>query len=126
VLEEITANGVRRLRLHLSSPRGAERISVQINSEILSATVQGKRLAADDTVREPQKRWSLIYVAPPKEGIELVLETRPGPPLAMQLVDESYGLPLRDGVTFTDRPDHMMPAPYFRSDFSLVRQDYSF
>ena len=126
LLEDATANGVRRLRLHLSSPRGAERISVQINAEILSATVEGKRLASDDNASEPAKRWSLLYFALPKDGIELVLETRSAPPLAMQLVDESYGLPLRAGATFTDRPDHMMPAPFFRSDFTLVSQNYSF
>jgi hypothetical protein len=128
VLEDLSANGLRRLRLHLSSPRGAERISVsvQTSAEILGATVEGKRLLSDDAVSGPQKNWSLIYLAPPGEGIELVLETRSAPPLALRLVDESYGLPLRDGGTFTDRPAYMMPAPSLRSDFSLVSQNYSF
>jgi hypothetical protein len=40
-------------------------------------------------------------------------------------VDESYGLPLLDGATFKERPAHMMPAPFFRSDFSLVSRDFS-
>jgi hypothetical protein len=35
-------------------------------------------------------------------------------------------LPLLDGRTFKDRPEHMMPAPFFRSDFSLVSRDFSF
>jgi hypothetical protein len=125
VLEDTTANGLRRLRLHLSSPRGAERISVRISAEILSASVEGKRLLSDDAARDPRKNWSLIYLAPPKEGIELVLETRSALPLAVRVVDESYGLPLRDGGTFTERPAHMMPAPFLRSDFSLVSQNYS-
>jgi hypothetical protein len=126
VLEDATANGVRHLRLHLASSRGAERISVQISAEILSAAVDGKRLNSNATASEPQKRWSLYYFALPKEGIELMLETRSTPPLAVRVVDESYGLPLLDGAKFTARPAHMMPAPFFRSDFSLVSQDYSF
>jgi hypothetical protein len=123
VLEDVTANGVRHLRLRLASPRGAERMSVQINGEVLSASVEGKLLKSHAAT---QKSWRLLYLAPPEEGIELVLETRSTPPLAVRLVDESYGLPLRDGGTFTDRPAHMMPAPFFRSDFSLVSQNYSF
>jgi hypothetical protein len=98
-------------------------MSVQINGEVLSASVEGKLLKSHAAT---QKSWRLLYLAPPKEGIELVLETRSTPPLAVRLVDESYGLPLRDGGTFTDRPAHMMPAPFFRSDFSLVSQNYSF
>jgi hypothetical protein len=126
VLEDVTANGVRHLRLHLVSPRGAPRISVQISGEVLSAAVDGKRPGSNRATNEPQKNWSLYYFALPKEGIELVLETRSPPPLAMRVVDESYGLPLLDDAKFTARPAHMMPAPFFRSDFTLVSQDFSF
>jgi hypothetical protein len=125
VLEDVTANGIRHLRLHLVSPRGAERMSVQVDAEVVSAAVEGKPLVSNGTASDPQKSWSLYYLALPKEGIELVLETRSAPPLAIRLVDESYGLPLIDGATLTGRPAHMMPAPFFRSDFSLVRRDYS-
>lgn len=126
VVEDVNANGVRRLRLHLTSPRGAERISVQVNAEILTAAVEGKRLTSDDRAGESERNWSLIYLAPPKDGIELILETKSTAPLPVRLVDESYGLPPRDAGAFKDRPAHMMPAPFFRSDFSLVSRNYSF
>jgi hypothetical protein len=126
VLEDVTANGLRHLRLHLASPRGAERISVQISGEVLNAAVDGKRLMQSATASAPQRNWSLYYFALPKEGMELALETRSTSPLALRVVDESYGLPLLDGARFTSRPAHMMPAPFFRSDFSLVSQDFSF
>jgi hypothetical protein len=126
VLEDISANGRRHLRLQLSSPRGAERIGVQVQADVVSATVQGKPLASDRNAAEPEKKWSLIYLAPPQDGIELVIETESASQLVLKLVDESYGLPLRDGVTFKERPPQMMPAPFFRSDFSFVSQDYSF
>lgn len=126
VLEDVTVNGVRHMRLHFVSPRGAERISVQVSAEVLSATVGGKDLKADTTAREAQKSWSLLYLALPKDGIELVLETKSAPPLAVRVVDESYGLPLLDSTAITARPAHMMPAPFFRSDVTLVSQTYSF
>jgi hypothetical protein len=126
MLEDVTANGVRRLRLRLASPRGAERISLKISAEVLSAAIDGKSLTPNPAAAEPAKSWSLYYFALPKEGIELVLETRSTSPLAARVVDESYGLPLLDGATFRERPAHMMPAPFFRSDFSLVSRDFSF
>jgi hypothetical protein len=127
VLEDVAAaDGVRRLRLRLVSPRGAERLSVQITAAILSVAVNGKPLISSDPTSVPQTRCSFLYVALPKAGIELVLETRSNSSLALRLVDESYGLPLLDGATLSDRPAHMMPAPAFRSDFSLVSQNYSF
>jgi hypothetical protein len=125
VLEDVTANGVRHLRLHLVSPRGAERISVQVSAEVLRAAIDGKDLTADTAASEAQKNWSLFYLALPKDGIELVLETRSTPPLAIRVVDESYGLPLLDGATNKSRPVNMMPAPFFRSDVTLVSRNYS-
>jgi hypothetical protein len=122
VLEDLTANGIRHMRLHLVSRRGAERISVQVSAEILSATVDGKPLTSGPTT---PKSWSLLYLALPKDGIDLVIETRSAPPLTMRLMDESYGLPLLDGEKLKDRPAHMMPAPFFRSDFTLVSQNFS-
>jgi hypothetical protein len=55
----------------------------------------------------------------------LVIETRSAPPLAVRLVDESYGLPFLDGDKLKDRPAYMMPAPFFRSNFTLVSQNFS-
>ncbi|MEY2511473.1 MAG: hypothetical protein QOE26_2236 [Verrucomicrobiota bacterium] len=123
VLEDLTANGIRHLRVRVTSPRGAERMSVQFNTGILSATVDGKPLTSDPTT---QKGWSLLYLALPKEGIELVIETRSAPPLAVRLMDESYGLPRLEGEKLKDRPAYMMPAPFFRSDFTLVSRNFSF
>jgi len=125
VLEDVTLNGLRHLRLHLVSRRGAERISVQASAEVLSAAIDGKALTSNTTASEGQKSWSLFYLALPKDGIDLVLETRSTPPLSMRVIDESYGLPLLDGAAITARPAHMMPAPFFRSDFSLVSRNYS-
>jgi Peptidase family M28 len=126
VLEDVTANGIRHLRLRLVSPRGAARISAQVSAEVLSAAVDSKDLTADKTVSEAQKNWSLLYVALPKDGIELVLETKSTSPLNLRVTDESYGLPLLDSVAITARPAHMMPAPFFRSDVALVSRNYSF
>ena len=98
---------------------------MQVSAEVLNAAVDGKGLTSETTASEAQKNWSLFYLALPKDGIELVLETRSTPPLSMRVVDESYGLPRLDGATLTARPAHMMPAPFFRSDVTLVSRNYS-
>ncbi len=126
VVEDVTVGGVRQLRLHLTSPRGAERISVQVPGEVLTAEVNGKRLESQTPATESKKGWGLFYVALPKDGIDLLLATKAPPPFTMRVVDESYGLPQLKGAKFTVRPAHMMPAPFFRSDFILVSQNYSF
>lgn len=126
VVEDRTENGVRRLRLHLASPRGAERMSVRIHASVVSAAIQGKRLEAHPITSASRIRWDLSYFGLPKEGIDLDFETKTNPPLLLEVVDESYGWPQLDGTVITARPAEMMPAPFFRSDLSLVSRNYSF
>ena len=126
MVEDATANGVRRLRIHLSSPRAAPRISLQTDATILSASVEGKILTATGGAARIGKSWGLLYLAPPTGGIDLLLETPLSAPLSVQVMDESYGLPEVPGFPFKARPADMMPAPYFRSDFTLVSRQYTF
>ena len=100
---------VKKLRLGAGRERtGLERGGMSVpnsgfgdtGTEILSAAVNGKRLTANTSASEPQKDWSLYYFALPKEGIELAVETKSAAPLAVRVVDESYGLPLIGGGTF--------------------------
>ena len=126
VVDDVTANGIRRLRIHLSSPRAAPRISLQTDAAILSASVEGKILTAKAGAARGGKNWGLLYLAPPAEGIDLLLETPPSSSLTVQVMDESYGLPEVPAFKFTARPADMMPAPYFRSDFTLVTRNYTF
>lgn len=122
LIEDKDGNGVRRLRLHIFSPRAAPRISIEIDGETLSATVEGRRLEAVP----PGRPWTLIYLAPSEGGFELELGTRSGTQVSLKVADESYGLPRFEGPAFTERPPRMMPAPFFRSDFSLVTRSYPF
>jgi len=126
VVEDLAANGVRRLRLHLTSLRGAPRISLQIDAPVLRASVGGKTLASKRSADYSEKRWGLLFLAPPDDGIEVVIETASSGPLTVQVMDESYGLPEFADSSYTARSAGMMPAPYFRSDFSLVTRSYKF
>lgn len=130
VLEDVTENGVRRLRLRVTSPREASMLSVQAeqNSEVLNASVNGKRVTSLNATAAPAgaNRWGFYYFALPKDGIELTLETKTSQPLTLKVVDETYGLPNLTGVSLKSRPDHMMPAPMPFSDSTLVSKSYTF
>lgn len=130
VLDDVTENGVRRLRLHIASPREASMLSVQAeqNSELLNASVNGKRVTAANAPASPagSNRWGFYYFALPKDGIELTLETKTAQPLTLKVVDETYGLPNLTGISLKSRPDHMMPAPMPFSDSTLVSKSYTF
>lgn len=129
VIGDTTENGVRHLRLHITSPREASMLSVQAeqNSEVLAAAVNGRRISSSKpSAAAGRNRWGFYYFALPKDGIELTLETKISQPLTLRVVDETRGLPELTGATFKTRADHMMPAPLPFSDSTLVSKSYTF
>ena len=114
VLKDDTSGDVRTLRLRASSPRGAEDLSLWLESDdpeepgspVLSAAVDG------EPVEEPESpgwgRWALDYYALPGEGVELTLKVRAGTPVRLRVADRSGGLPDAPGVDET-RPPGTMP-----------------
>ena len=89
VLEDKSADGVRTLRLRISSPRQAGTVSVYIdsNAEVLSASVN--KTPMDD---HPDN-WGVRIEGVPQQGVELELQLKTTEPLKLRLVDQSYGLP---------------------------------
>jgi hypothetical protein len=130
LLGDDTEDGLRRLRLKISSARPGVTIASRPGSDarVLSASVNGKRSASGDAGAPRQARgpWSLQYWAPPPEGIELTLEVEPSRPLELMVVEQSYGLPQEAAAAFKPRPEHTMPKPFGYSDVTLVTKSYTF
>lgn len=113
ILVDTTSGDARTLRLRASSPRGAEYLSLWLESDdpeepgtpVLSAAVDG------EPVEEPENpgwgRWAMEYHALPEDGIELVLKLRPEAPVVLRVVDHSDGLPDVPGVEEARPPDTM-------------------
>jgi hypothetical protein len=129
LLGDETSNGVRKLRLHLASPRQAQVFGLYLdkNASVLAATVEGKPIAVRQN-HEQGEGWGLRYYGLEPQGIELTLEVRSSSPLGIAVTDTSYGLPSLPGFTFQPRPDDMMPSSNstFIENATVLKRSYSF
>jgi len=128
---EATQNGVRSVRVRISLHRQSRTVYIcaEPETEVLGALVNGRRVAATGALTPSQTRnpWRLRYSALPKEGLELIIETKPSQPLRLRLIDVSYALPEIPGVAFKRRPEYLMPAPsYDFSDTTVVAKSFAF
>jgi len=92
VLDDKSQDGVRKLRLRLTSPRQAGMLAFYLdsNAEIVNASVNGVPTGDDSGARSP---WGVQINGFPQQGVELQLELKTTDPVKFRLVDQSYGLP---------------------------------
>ena len=104
--------GGQRIRFKVRSMRGAEQLWVNVapGMEIRSAAVEGHALNARRNASHP---WSLRFVGPPAQGIEMELEIIGLAPIGIQAVDRTSGLPPIAKAIENPRPSDMMAAPIF-------------
>ena len=127
LLEANTNNGVRALRLRVTSPRNAPVASIYVdsNTEMLRVLVNGKHIddAADPGPFGRMNQWSMRYYALPKDGIEFYCETKSTGPIKLRVVDQSYELPAQ---TFRPRPDYIIPSSAWLTDSTFVSKSFVF
>ncbi|HWX40993.1 MAG TPA: M20/M25/M40 family metallo-hydrolase [Blastocatellia bacterium] len=123
VLEDQSAEGVRSLRLRITSNRQAPiaTIYVQTEGQTLNATVNGKSNGA-----QLRPQWAFEYCGLPKEGIELGLRVNSSRPIKIQVADQTFGLPEIPGVSVAPRPDYLMPVNFPNSDSTMVCRAFIF
>ena len=92
VLDDKSQNGVRKLRLRLTSPRQAGMLAFYLdsNAEVVNASINGVPTGDDNGARSP---WGVQINGFPQQGVELQLELKTTDPVKFRLVDQSYGLP---------------------------------
>lgn len=131
LLGDATADGVRTLRLRVTSPRQAPVMTVYMDSEVhvRGASVDGRKIDDGEPAApsEDQPRWRLNYYGFPKQGVELTLEMDDTKPLKIWVMDQSYGLPEIPGASNHPRPEWIKPAAWrLYSDQTLVDKSSSF
>jgi hypothetical protein len=109
---------VLRLRIAAQRPAAVLRITLQSQAGLAAVSVAGQRFAGIARQSRQGERILLEYHAPPAEGIELVVETRRQGPLAVNVVDRSFGLP----PPVPARPQFLMPSPRLLTDCIMVRR----
>jgi hypothetical protein len=124
VLGDKVTDGVRTLSLRLASPRGARVVSLYVDptSEIVAAVIGGKRVEYNKA-SDGKRWWELTYAAFPREGAEIVLETKTAGPLQVKVVSQSDGLPGAPQVVFQSRPADIIPAR--NSDTTYVTRTFT-
>jgi hypothetical protein len=112
VLSDVVTGDRRTVKLRLTSPRGAQEISLLVHSVVgtLTAAVQGQTLGgADTTILDGTTvRWAFDYYAPPPGGIDVTLAFQAGPSVLLSAEDFSYGIPAALAGRYAPRPAGML------------------
>jgi Peptidase family M28 len=121
VLADSTANGVRSLRLRLTSQRGAPtaHLDLTLPGDLVSASVDGQniKIGADTPVR----RLPLTAYNLGTRGMTVTLLVRSRAPITGTLTDYSSGLPHIPGTNVQQRSGAFLPAPFDFRDPTAVR-----
>lgn len=123
VLDDTTTDGVRTVRMLLTSPRGAPtaHADLKLPGDLVAATVGGEAIKLD--AGTSQRRLPLAVYNIGDEGFELSVSVRSTGAITGTLTDFSNGLPEISGMTVRDRPNEYMPAPFdFRDPTAVTTQ----
>ena len=129
-LEDVKRDGLRTLRLRVTSPRQAPALSIYWKRELKleALAVNGKRVVEEnsETPMGPARYRVFSYVGLPENGIELSLETKSPEPIDLKIEEWSYGLPPIPGRVYTDRPGHIIAAPFPYNDSTVITKSVTF
>ena len=130
VLEDNTADGIRRLRMRIISTREAPVILLGATSsiEVSAVSIAGRSISLSSTplslgIDNP---WLLCYYGLPKEGLDISLDIKSSEPIKLRVVDQSYGLAQLEGQSYKPRPDYLMPSAILDSDSVYVWKSFTF
>lgn len=125
-VEDSESNGVRTLRLRITSPREAHLIevfaSVSDGAKVVAASVNGKEVAST------AEGVLMRYFSLPREGIEFMLKMNSSQPLRLQIADYTYGIAQSTGIPIQERPEGVMMSPLYSwwQDTAAVSKSYTF
>jgi hypothetical protein len=125
VLEDQVQEQTRRIHMRVISAREAATLFIYSGTELSEAFVNGQPLTKGQDAPAWKKGQMLIYWAPPREGIDLLLKTKSSEPLIVKVVDQSFQLPELTNVTVKARPNYIVPAPFSYSDSTFIGKSFS-
>jgi hypothetical protein len=117
VIEDKSVDGVRTIKVRLSSPRQAGLVAVYVdsNAQVLNASVNSTTIT-----NEASEPWGLQIDGFPKDGVELQMQVKASEPLKLRLVDQSFGLP-----PVTTAASAQSGAPSNNPDLTLLMKSFS-
>lgn len=141
LLSDVRKDDARELRVLLRLPRGVARLSLQVQApQIMAFRVNGHALAqrrvkgttygalithgGSFRPRDQREVWTLLYAAPPDEGLEVDVDVPIGTPVELTVADISDGLPAVPGRTFSPRPASVTQQQL--GDMTVVLKSFTF
>jgi hypothetical protein len=125
VLDDQVQEQTRRIHMRISSAREAATLFIYSGTEFSEASVNGQPFTKRQDAPAWEKGQVLMYSAPPREGIELLLKTKSSEPLIVKVVDRSFQFPELTNVTVKARPSYIVPAPSSYSDSTFISKSFS-
>ena len=122
LVDVATSEDIRTLRLRVIWPFEADRTYVFLRSDgaVRSISTGGHTVKPVGGGRESDPDITLLYFAPPAEGLELTVSLAGDAPLEVEVVGHLPGLPVFADLP-TVRPPHLMPREGWSSDSTYVR-----
>ena len=117
VLENVQEGDRRKLRLAVTSSRGATLVSFYIAppAEVTAVAVNGQSLAVAENPPEREDMWGLNFYGPWASGMELSLEIKSLRAINILVVERVAGLPDIPSQSISPQPDYLLP--YADTDF---------
>jgi hypothetical protein len=125
VLDDQVQEQTRRVHIRVSSAREAATLFIYFGTELSEVFLNDQPLAKRQDAPAWEKGQMLIYFAPPREGIELLLKTKSSEPLIVKVVDRSFQLPELTNLTIKARPSYIVPVPLSYSDSTFISKGFS-
>ena len=116
---------VRLLQIRVRSPRGAPFLTIAPDTSmatLLAIGVGDRLIEVDDSARDV----ALTLENVPAEGVIVAIQTLDRQPVAIDVIDWSWGLPGIDGVPLEARPASLLRRPRWMTDSVQVRRKYWF
>jgi hypothetical protein len=130
LLEDSTRDGLRTLRVRVRSARGAPlmQLGVERGDWLQAASLNGRPLEAGGDASGPAKWLVVQYWGLKEQGAELTLVGRPGAPVTLRAVDQSYVLAPLSDRPYTARGPGVMPAQFGfgLTDATLVSKTFTY
>jgi hypothetical protein len=126
VLEDMSLNDMRLLRLRVVSRRAAPMLEVRVEATqpLVRVSVGGRVLDFEGYQPARRGRVAFTYAAAPDDGVELVVRTGAPAALRIAVTDLSSGVPEIPGWRTPKRPPTTMPAPGGTADGIVVRRTF--
>jgi hypothetical protein len=123
------AKGTTTIHMSFSHDHPADGLTFTASHNAALPTDHNAALLTDHNAASPANHVAgtfdrADYIAPPEEGLDVVISCKPGKPFTIDLTGRTMGLPARAG--FQGYPDDVIPTAAGWANTTMVQRSYTF